>query len=159
MTVAGRLEPGVVGVSVDFLFERIQDAQPRISGESRAWNRHMKFFALAAAGAALVLIQLSVTRPPARRFWRDGVLQYSFTCQHRSLIHELARVKIQLASTERHASTKYFCLWKSFREIFRVPFNFNREEKFLSSAELITATRVVQKRDDHAGPRQFCGSE
>src|SRR5271166_5526581 len=38
VAVAGGLEPGVVGMAVDFLFQRIKDARPRIRGESRAGN-------------------------------------------------------------------------------------------------------------------------
>ena len=52
VTIAGGLEPGVVGVPVDFLFERIQDAQPRIRRQSRSRNRHNKNLRGPLAGAA-----------------------------------------------------------------------------------------------------------
>src|SRR5579863_4536125 len=55
--------------------------------------------------------------------------------------------KIKSASTERHASTKNFCLWKSFRRNFATHFHFNRARKNLSSSEFITVARVVQKAD------------
>ena len=38
VAVAGGLEPGIVGVPVDFLFQRIEDARPRVGGESCAGN-------------------------------------------------------------------------------------------------------------------------
>src|ERR1700687_5205782 len=55
------------------------------------------------------------------------------------------RGKIKSASTERHASTKYFCLWKSFRRKFPSQFFLNRSRKLLSSGENITVARVVQE--------------
>src|ERR1043166_1629557 len=75
-----------------------------------------------------------------------GFLQFASIGQQRSVIHELAPDVIKIASTERHASTKFFALWKSFQEIFSRYFDFNREEKFLSSSEIVNAARVVQKR-------------
>jgi len=36
VTVTSRLEPGIVGVPIDFLFQRIEDPRPRIWGESCA---------------------------------------------------------------------------------------------------------------------------
>ncbi len=38
VAVASGLQPGVVGMAVDFLFQRIEDARPRIRGESCAWD-------------------------------------------------------------------------------------------------------------------------
>ena len=38
VAVARGLQPGVVGMAVDFLFQRIEDARPRIGGESCAGN-------------------------------------------------------------------------------------------------------------------------
>ena len=43
MTVASWLQPCVVGMPVDLLLERIQDAQPRISGKCRTRNGHKKY--------------------------------------------------------------------------------------------------------------------
>ena len=40
MTVLGGFQPSVVRMPVDLFFQRIQNAQPRIGGEARAWNRH-----------------------------------------------------------------------------------------------------------------------
>ena len=44
VTIAGGLQPGIVRVPVDFLFERIQDAQPRIRRKSRSRNGHNQKF-------------------------------------------------------------------------------------------------------------------
>jgi hypothetical protein len=60
--------------------------------------------------------------------------------------NNLVQAKTKSLSTERHASTKYFCLWKSFREKFSVTRDFNRAEKILSSGENVTAARVVQEQ-------------
>ena len=38
VAVAGGLEPGIVRVPVDFLFQRIEDARPRVGGECCARN-------------------------------------------------------------------------------------------------------------------------
>jgi hypothetical protein len=65
-------------------------------------------------------------------------------CQQKKPDSKSWRGKIKSASTERHASTKYFCLWKSFRENPRMHFFFNRSRKLLSSGENITVARVVQ---------------
>src|SRR5580693_1995246 len=43
MAVLGGLQPGVVRMPVDLFFQRVQNAQPRIGGEARAWNGHNKF--------------------------------------------------------------------------------------------------------------------
>ncbi len=40
MAVARGFQPGVVGMTIDFLFERIQDAQPRICTECRSRYGH-----------------------------------------------------------------------------------------------------------------------
>jgi hypothetical protein len=48
-----------------------------------------------------------------------GFLQFASIGQQRSVIHELAPDVIKIASTERHASTKFFALWKSFQKFFR----------------------------------------
>ncbi len=40
MTVAGRLQPGVVGMTVDFLFERIEDAHPGVRDDGGTGNGH-----------------------------------------------------------------------------------------------------------------------
>ena len=40
VTVAGRLQPCVVGMAIDLFFERIQDAQPRIGSNACAGDRH-----------------------------------------------------------------------------------------------------------------------
>ena len=71
-------------------------------------------------------------------------LQYCFVCQQRSLIHELAADEIKFASTVRHASTKHFGFGNLLAISWR-RFYFTRVEKILSSRELITAARVVQK--------------
>ena len=38
VAITRRLEPGVVGVAVDFLFQRIEDARPGVRGDSCAWD-------------------------------------------------------------------------------------------------------------------------
>ncbi len=43
VTVAGGLQPGVVGVAVDLFFQRVKDAQPRIRSKSWTRNGHKKF--------------------------------------------------------------------------------------------------------------------
>src|SRR5215469_2744733 len=40
VTVASGLEPGVVGMAINFLLERVENANPRIGQKSCAWNRH-----------------------------------------------------------------------------------------------------------------------
>ena len=40
MAVTGRLQPGVVGVPVDFLFQGIEDAHPRVRDYGGAGERH-----------------------------------------------------------------------------------------------------------------------
>src|SRR5882762_927625 len=40
MTVAGRFQPGVVGVAINFFFERIEDAHPRVRDDGGTGNRH-----------------------------------------------------------------------------------------------------------------------
>src|SRR5215472_1621874 len=42
VTVAGGLQPRVIGMPVDFLLERVEDANPRIRGKSCSWNRHKR---------------------------------------------------------------------------------------------------------------------
>jgi hypothetical protein len=44
--------------------------------------------------------------------------------------------KIKSASTERHASTKYFCLWKSFRETFPYYAISTAQKKFCQVAKI-----------------------
>jgi hypothetical protein len=62
-----------------------------------------------------------------------------------ALLDELAKEPNQSGSTERHASTKNFGLWKSFLKNFRDA-DSNPEEKFLSSSRVVNATRVVQEK-------------
>ena len=38
--IACRFQPGIVGMAVDFLFQRIEDARPRIRNESGTGSRH-----------------------------------------------------------------------------------------------------------------------
>src|SRR6266576_5755203 len=42
MTEARGLQPGVVGMPIDFLLERVEDADPGIMGQACAWNRHKR---------------------------------------------------------------------------------------------------------------------
>ena len=75
----------------------------------------MNFNAGPRLGSACIKPAFRYEAPGAPDFGVDGVLQYRFNCQQRSLIHELARAKSNTL-TERHTSTKKFCLWKSFHE-------------------------------------------
>src|SRR6516165_3206854 len=52
MTVTGGLEPSVVGVPINLLLERVEDADPRIGRKSCAWNRHKYSSRGPAAGRA-----------------------------------------------------------------------------------------------------------
>ena len=96
----------------------------------------------AAAGAAPVL---KPNTPVAPNLGADGstVSLQSPTGKPDS---KLAADEIKLASTGGHASTKHFSLWKSFQEKFVRQFHFTREEKVLSSSEIVNAARVVQNR-------------
>src|SRR4030095_3043457 len=42
MTEAGGLQPGVVGMPIDFFLERVEDANPGIMRKACAWNRHKR---------------------------------------------------------------------------------------------------------------------
>src|SRR5581483_4956048 len=44
VTVTGRLQPRVVGMPIDFLFERVENAGPRIGNECCAWYRHIETY-------------------------------------------------------------------------------------------------------------------
>jgi hypothetical protein len=46
VAVAGGLEPGVVGVAIDFFLKRIKDAQPGIGSKTCTGDRHNNFFFL-----------------------------------------------------------------------------------------------------------------
>jgi len=128
-------------VPVDFLFERIQNAQPRIRRQSRSRNRHNKNFKRAAGwGSALV-----------KPSYCYGIVLFT----REALLDELAKEPNRSGSTERHPSTKFFGLWKSFSRKIPAPCNSTRVDFFLSSAEVVNATRVVQMR---AG-RALCSSQ
>ena len=102
---------------VDFLFERVENAQPRIRTECRSRNGHRVLSFLAGRGWDRPCIKLiSVTE--------------SYSCQQRSKVHELARTLRKIESTERHTSTKNFCLWKSFRQKFLLEQNQNVGRNF-----------------------------
>ena len=129
VAVASGFEPGIVGVPVDFFFERIENAQPRIRTKSRAWDGHNEIHCGPRLGQAWI-----------NRF----SLQYCFFCQQRSVIHELAadeinllRQCVMLAQNISVCGNLFAIFWRHFY--------FTRVEKILSSGELITAARVVQK--------------
>ena len=50
MGIASRFKPSIVRVPVDFLFERVQNAQPRIRTECRSRNGHNVLSFLAGRG-------------------------------------------------------------------------------------------------------------
>jgi len=70
---------------------------------------------------------------------RVSILRYRFNYQQRSLRPELDWGReSKIASTERHASTDFFGLWKSFSGKYIFMRFHKREEKFLSSDDFIT---------------------
>ena len=69
----GWLEPGVVRVPVDFLFQRVEDAGPGIRRDGRSRNRHKQKTSLAPLQGErpeLCFLKMVHSGLYQRRFWR-----------------------------------------------------------------------------------------
>ena len=90
---------------VDFLFKRVQNAQPRIRTECRSRNGHRVLNFLAGRGWDRPCI-------------KSGQRYRTALVASREVKFMSWRGQTKIDSTERHTSTKNFCLWKSFRQKF-----------------------------------------